>query len=182
MNQDQVKKFYEEFQAPLGFIVPDPFPIARGHGVLIKRDSRAESETFSVAGIFLPAQSTASRFVGRIYAIGPEVKWLKPGMKVIYNAFADQHILYKSVEYTTMSDIDVFYVLPEDAETMQSNPQKEERKQYTYDEMPSINRPKEEIQEEQERAKEYADVLKRAATTKTYGMGDSSKSEPENNS
>lgn len=169
MKKEEVEKFYANYEAPKGFTVPEGFPIARGKGVCIKREARSESEVFYAAGLIIPGNSRMNRHVGRIISIGPEVMWLQPGMKVIYNALADQSIMFHGNEYLTMSDIDVFYVLPEDASTLEANIKSEGRKQYNHDEMPDVEEKKEDIQEREEAEKELDEKIAKHESTTKFG-------------
>lgn len=161
--EKRAKNFIENFQTPewVQKVIDEEFPVARNRGVLLKREHRSEEQVFATSGIIIPATSNANKFIGRIYAVGPEVKDLHPGMRVIYNSYADQTILYKGQEYVTMSDLDVFFIVPESAQTLEANIQREGRKQYSHDEMPDIEPSKEEKQEEQEEAMNAAEEIKK---------------------
>ncbi len=159
----KAREFFENFKAPDWFKVEDGFPIARGKSVLVKREDRSESEVFSKAGIIIPQTSRMNRFVGRVYAVGPEVSWLPIGCRVIYNSMADQSILYKGVDYTTLYDLDVYYIIPEDASTMEARKEREGRRQYSADELPDSKPSKEVLQEQKENADEGAEKIQREA-------------------
>lgn len=179
---DKSQEFFENFKQPDWFKVEENFPVARGKSVLIKREDRSESEVFSKAGLIIPQTARSNRFVGRVYAVGPEVKYLPVGCKVIYNAMADQSILYKGVDYTTIHDIDVYYILPEDAMTMEAHKEREGRRQYSEDELPDRTPSKEILQEQKDHADEGAEKLKREASKRSVSFNsETSDSKTSNN-
>jgi len=169
MTSEQVKKFYEEFTPAANFIMPtDDFPVMRGKSVLIKPITATEAITDG--GIILPSQSQTLKAHGHIYAVGPGVEGLKVGMKVLYNFYADQWINFKSAVYYLMYELDVFAILPEQATVGNETKPREERKQYSVDEMPDANPvpTKEEMEEIVGTAAKDAEWIKKDHTTKHY--------------
>src|SRR3990167_1902374 len=136
MTSEAIKKFYEDFQPPKGFIVPAVFPIMRHKSVLIKHTDRREAMLRS--GIIIPDTNKSVKPEGRVYAIGPDVQDLKPGMRVIYNLFANQVIFYEGIEYLHMSELDVYTVLPEEAIMMTKHIDKERREEVPLEQLPDI--------------------------------------------
>lgn len=135
----QVEQFYKNFKAPKGFIVPDEFPIMRGRSVLIKKENLAERA--NKAGIVIPENvEGVNKFVGRVWACGPECVNLIPGMRVIFNAMANQLIPVEvngfTEEFMFMYDLDVYAILPEGINTMTRTVKREGRRQFSYDELP----------------------------------------------
>lgn len=164
----KAKEYFDNFQPPKGFVVPDDFPIMRKKSVLIKKEDRSEAALKS--GIIIPENHQTNKYIGRIYAVGPEAAVdLKPGMRVVFNAYANQTMMVDSIEYLFMSEIDVFGILPEDVQMFEETRTIEGRKQYSVDEMPDTDsETKEEKQEITEQATEFAEKLKKEASTRHY--------------
>lgn len=168
-NTKEVKKqedYFNTFAPPADFKVPALFPIMRGRSVLIRKDS--EGEQLKKSGIIIPETAKDKAATGRVYAVGPEVKWLSPGMKVVHNYFANQFILdpHTGIEYLMMADLDVFCILPEGFISGNEQKEVEGRKQYSVEEMPEAKATKEEIQEAEENAQIGAEILKKDATVR----------------
>lgn len=170
-----MNEFYDNFQPPLGFKVPENFLIARGKTVYIKKLNRAESALKS--GIYVPTTSRDVVPEGRIYGVGPDVTDLKPGMRVLYNYYANMTILHEGIEYYMLSEIDVFGILPAEEDlAMVSQLKVEERKQYSYDEMPLVDQSTKESREaEEEFGRIGAEMLKKDATTKIFAVNGTKK-------
>lgn len=164
----KAKEFFDNFQPPKGFIVPDDFPLMRKKSVLVKKEDRSQSALKS--GIIIPENHQTNKFVGRIYAVGPEAAVdLKPGMRVVFNAYANQTMMVDSIEYLFMSEIDIFAILTEDVQMFEESRPVEGRKQYSVDEMPDSDpETKEDKQEKKELADEFAEKLKKDASTRHY--------------
>jgi chaperonin GroES len=93
--------------------VPEGFPVPLGSTVFIFMKS---FEQKTKDGIIIPESNKSVTNTGVIMAVGPECKrGLLPGHRVIYNAYADQEIIYSSHAYKMMNEIDVFAILPESA-------------------------------------------------------------------
>lgn len=169
MKSEDVQKFYEEFQPPKGFIVPDGFPICRHKSVFVQRENR--SEQMLKSGIVLPETVKTIVPIGRVMAVGPAVTDLKPGMRVIYNFYANSVILHEGVDYMNLSDIDVFAVLPDENDTMMlKSIEKEKRKNFSEEEMPDVEESKEVKQEQQEWAREQAEKIQRTHKKRVHGF------------
>jgi len=87
-----------------------PKIIPRGKQILIQPDGESGRE--SEYGIITPesvAQETKA--IGTVIAVGPEVKDVKKGSRVIYGAFAGEQISFKDstkeVDYVLLFDEDV---------------------------------------------------------------------------
>lgn len=167
--ENKAKEFYENFTPPMGFKVPDSFPIMRGKSVILKKENLSGQMT--KAGIVIPDTArTGNQFVGRVYSIGPNVDGLKPGMRVIFNAFANQVIYHEQIEYMFMSDIDIYAILPEGTMTLEHHIEKERRPNLDYDQLPNIEASKEEKELEKENLTYFNEDLKRELTTKHIGV------------
>lgn len=135
------------FTPPKGFKVPKGFPQMRMKSILVKKEN--DTDLTKAKGLFLPSSmASINKFVGRLYAVGPDAscKDIKPGMRVIFNALADQTIMFDGVEYKFMSSIDIFAVLPEGVDTFTNNIAREGRKQHSIDEMPKSEPDMDEIE------------------------------------
>ena len=164
----EVQKFYDTFQPPKGFKVPDGFPIPRNNGVVIKKRDR--SEYLRKSGVILmETEKSIIPNEGTIYAVGPKVTDLKPGMRVIFNFYANCTIVHDEIIYLTMDQLEVYCALPNEEDTVGIiNHKTEGRKQLSYDELPDRNLTKEDKQEIQENATMRAEEIKHENTTTTF--------------
>jgi len=166
MTAEKAKEFYENFTPPKGFTVPEVFPIMRHKSILIKHLDR--SHAMLKSGIYIPDTNKAIKPQGRIYACGPDVTDLKPGMLVIYNMFANQVIYFDGIEYLHMSEIDVYTILPEDVIMLEKHIDKEPRMDVPLDDLPSIEPSKEEKEYQKDQDDQFIDAVKEAQKKKNY--------------
>ena len=161
------QKFFKEFQPPQGFLVPKTLPIARGGTVYIKAIDRTEQALAS--GIMIPTTSRTYQPEGYIYAVGPKVNDLQPGMRVIYNMYANSIVYSEGVEYLMISEIDVFGIMPNENDMMfMQTHEVEKRKQYSHDEMPNEKVSKHEMEEIKDQAEQDAEFLIKDTKARTH--------------
>lgn len=166
MTSEETKKFYKNFTPPQGFSVPEIFPIMRHKSVLVKHTDRREALLKS--GLIIPDTNKSVKPEGRVYACGPDVTDLKPGMRVIYNMFANQVIFFEGIEYLHMSELDIYTVLPEEAIMMTKHIDKEPRMEVPLDQLPDVEPSKEEKQEQAENDAEFIDAIQQEQKKKNY--------------
>lgn len=159
------KEFYDTFKEPQGFKVPENFPIARKSTVYIKKRDR--SEYMRKSGLFIAeGKDTVIPPEGTIYAVGELVTDLKPGMRVIFNFWANLLIYHDDIAYLMMNEIDVYGICADEGDVAKiiSHPI-QERKQLSYDELPDRTEKKEEKEERIATATMQAEELKHQATS-----------------
>jgi chaperonin GroES len=68
---------------------------------------REEAQTKTASGIFLPDSSKEKPVIARVVAIGPDVKSLKIGDKIIYKEYSTTDIKIDRSEYLIVGEEDV---------------------------------------------------------------------------
>ena len=165
------EKYFNEFIPPIGFKVPDNFLIPRFKSVIIKKDDRREAVTKT--GITLvEVKSAPPSFspTGRVYGVGPEINWLKPGMRVVYNMYSNLEIYHEGISYLMVYDTDVQACIPEEAVVTTEKKAVEKRREIPHDELPDVYQSQEEIKMQQEEAREVAEHIKKDVTTKHFAI------------
>lgn len=155
-----VRDFCRNFKAPEWFKPAPEGMVAFGKTVMIRKEKR--KEMVSKGGIIMPETQTSTTSlapVGRIVAVGPDVRWMKPGMRVVVNIYSNLETFYDGESYVAMYETDIKHTIPEDAVTT-TEQKPVPKKEIDPDLIPDNSMSKEEIQERQEFADETADKLK----------------------
>jgi chaperonin GroES len=66
-----------------------------------------DAVTKTASGIFLPSQSQEKPKVAKVLAIGPDVKNVKKGSKIIYKTYSTNEIKLDKEEYILVKEEDV---------------------------------------------------------------------------
>jgi len=72
--------------------------------ILVTRESAPAKST---GGIIIPDQAKSKVNRGAVVAVGPEVKYLKEGDKVLFGKFSPNEVDYLGNKYLLMSEEDV---------------------------------------------------------------------------
>lgn len=125
------------------------------YGVITKNDDGSEdlvpfnmsifietkdSEFVTEGGIRLP-NNQAYNNVGYVLGVGENVKSVKKGDKVIYNIKADFEIMWRGKRLLSMSEIDIFCIIPSGSYAGNADLGRERRRDYSINEMPDIEKP-----------------------------------------
>lgn len=155
-----VRDFCRNFTPPAWFKPAPEGMVAFGKTVMIRKEKR--KEMVSKAGIIMPETQTSTTSlapVGRIVAVGPDVKWMKPGMRVAVNIYSNLETFHDGESYIAMYETDIKHTVPEDAVTT-TEQKPVPKKEMDPDLIPDSGVKKEDIQERQEFANEMASELK----------------------
>ncbi len=76
--------------------------------VLAQQD---EAITKTASGIFLPNQSQEKPKVAKVLAVGPEVKNVKVGTKIIYKTYSTNEVKFEKDEYILVKEEDVIAIV-----------------------------------------------------------------------
>jgi chaperonin GroES len=66
-----------------------------------------EAATKTASGIFLPSQSTEKPEVAKVLAVGPSVKNVKKGSKIIYKTYSTNKVKFDKDEYILVKEEDI---------------------------------------------------------------------------
>lgn len=115
-RQEQMAEAIEQIPVDPSFKELKGFPVPLRDKIIIKKIVGAESENrVTEGGIIIPttiANNTVIPDIGIIYAVGTEVtEMLRPGLKVMYNPFADLQIMIKGESYLRMDERDIYLIL-----------------------------------------------------------------------
>lgn len=72
---------------------------------------REEAQTKTASGIYLPEASKEKPVLAKIVAVGPEVKTLKVGDRIVYKEYATTDLKIDSAEYLVVKEEDVLATL-----------------------------------------------------------------------
>ena len=87
-----------------------PKILPRGKQILVKPDDKKTIESDN--GVFLPSNTPQEqKSIGEVIAVGPEIKDIKKGDRVIFAVLAGDKIELKKVEYVLLHDEDVLAFL-----------------------------------------------------------------------
>lgn len=68
-------------------------------------------EEFTESGLFIPASAQAPQNIGVVAAIGPDVKAITTGDRVVYGRYAGTAVELEDVEYVVLKEEDVLLVV-----------------------------------------------------------------------
>ena len=74
------------------------------NNVLVKP---AEKEKVTAGGIYIPENATEKPQIGEVIAVGPEVKVVTVGKKVLYTKWGGNEIEHEGIDYLLIKDIDL---------------------------------------------------------------------------
>ena len=65
-----------------------------------------EAETKTASGLYIPGGAQEKPKVAKVLAIGPDVKHLKPGDRVIYGGYSNESVKHGGQEYILVKHTD----------------------------------------------------------------------------
>jgi len=68
---------------------------------------REEVSTKTASGLFLPESSKEKPVIAKVVAVGPDVKHLKPGDKIVYKEYSTTDLKVNDQEYLIVKEEDV---------------------------------------------------------------------------
>ncbi len=68
---------------------------------------REAAKTQTASGIYLPETSKEKPVVARVEAVGPDVKHVKPGDKIVYKEYSTTELKIDNTEYLIVKEEDV---------------------------------------------------------------------------
>jgi chaperonin GroES len=68
---------------------------------------REQAQTQTASGIYLPESSKEKPVVAKVVAVGPAVKSLKIGDKIVYKEYATTELKVDSIQYLIVKEEDV---------------------------------------------------------------------------
>lgn len=68
---------------------------------------REEVSTKTASGIFLPESSKEKPVIAKVVAVGPDVKHLKPGNRIVYKEYSTTDLKVNDQEYLIIKEEDV---------------------------------------------------------------------------
>lgn len=68
---------------------------------------REEPKTKTASGLYLPDNAKEKPVLAEVKAVGPDVKTLKPGDKIIYKEYSTTELTIDKVEYLLVKEEDV---------------------------------------------------------------------------
>lgn len=68
---------------------------------------RAKAESKTASGLYLPETSKEKPVLAEVVAIGPDVKQLKLGSKIVYKEYSTTELKVDAVEYIIVKEEDV---------------------------------------------------------------------------
>lgn len=72
---------------------------------------REEAQTKTASGIYLPDTSKEKPVVATVTAVGPDVKTLKKGDRIVYKDYATTELKVDGIEYLLVKEEDVLATL-----------------------------------------------------------------------
>lgn len=72
---------------------------------------RAEAETKTASGLYLPDNAKEKPAFAVVKAVGPDVKGLKPGDKIVYREYGPTELKVNGQEYLIVKEEDVLATL-----------------------------------------------------------------------
>jgi len=68
---------------------------------------REEVSTKTASGLFLPESSKEKPVIAKVVAVGPDVKHLKPGNRIVYKEYSTTDLKVNDQEYLIVKEEDV---------------------------------------------------------------------------
>lgn len=68
---------------------------------------REEVSTKTASGLFLPESSKEKPVIAKVFAVGPDVKHLKPGNRIVYKEYSTTDLKVNDQEYLIVKEEDV---------------------------------------------------------------------------
>lgn len=68
---------------------------------------REEVSTKTASGLFLPESSKEKPVIAKVFAVGPDVKHLKPGNRIVYKEYSTTDLKVNDQEYLIIKEEDV---------------------------------------------------------------------------
>lgn len=68
---------------------------------------RAKAESQTASGLYLPETSKEKPVLAEVVAVGPDVKQLKVGSKIIYKEYSTTELKIDGIEYIIVKEEDV---------------------------------------------------------------------------
>ena len=75
--------------------------------------TRDEAQTRTASGLYLPDSAKEKAIVATIVSVGPEVKSLKAGDRIVYKEYTTTEIKIEGVEYLVIKEEDILAVVKE---------------------------------------------------------------------
>lgn len=72
---------------------------------------REEAETKTASGLYLPDSSKEKPVAAKVEAVGPDVKTLKIGDRIVYKEYSTTELKINGVEYLILKEEDVLATL-----------------------------------------------------------------------
>lgn len=72
---------------------------------------REQAQTKTASGLYLPDSSKEKPVIANVVAIGPDVKTLKVGDKIVYKEYATTELKVDATEYLIVKEDDVLATL-----------------------------------------------------------------------
>ncbi len=72
---------------------------------------REEAQTKTASGIYLPDSSKEKPVLAKVAAVGPDVKTLKVGDRIVYKEYATTELKVDGIEYLLVKEEDVLATL-----------------------------------------------------------------------
>ncbi|MFZ1458730.1 MAG: co-chaperone GroES, partial [Candidatus Saccharimonadales bacterium] len=69
--------------------------------------TRDEAQTRTASGLYLPDSAKEKAIVATIVSVGPEVKSLKAGDRIVYKEYTTTEIKIEGVEYLVIKEEDI---------------------------------------------------------------------------
>jgi len=109
-----------------GFKVPDKMIIPMLQSVIVQRSTSEKMETAS--GLIIPESAQHIVNAGVLFAVGPDVKYLREGLKVVFNSYANNEVIIDGKSYLIMSQHDIYGILPPDGYVRMDQATSEEKR------------------------------------------------------
>ncbi|HMM62009.1 MAG TPA: co-chaperone GroES [Candidatus Saccharibacteria bacterium] len=68
---------------------------------------RAKAESKTASGLYLPESSKEKPVLAEVVAVGPDVKQLKPGNRIVYKEYSTTELKVDGTEYIIVKEEDV---------------------------------------------------------------------------
>lgn len=68
---------------------------------------RAKAESKTASGLYLPESSKEKPVLAEVVAVGPDVKQLKPGNRIVYKEYSTTELKVDGTEYIVVKEEDV---------------------------------------------------------------------------
>lgn len=72
---------------------------------------REETSNKTASGLYLPENAKEKSMIAKVEAIGPEVKTLKKGDRIVYKEYSTTELKVESTEYILVKEEDVLATL-----------------------------------------------------------------------